>query len=82
MSRSRGTSRVYSMERLHAEAPEWAARVEAGELSPHAAMINAGLRPYSFTVRVVNPDMVAETLRRQLPSDWLAKVAERLTHRT
>jgi hypothetical protein len=66
------------MERLWAEAPEWAKRVEAGELSAHAAMINAGLRPYSFTVRVVNPDLVAETLRRQLPTDWLAKVAERL----
>lgn len=78
MSGSRGTSRAYSMERLRAEAPDWAAKVEAGELSPHAAMINAGLRPYSFTVRVVNPEMVAETLRRQLPPDWLPKVAERL----
>lgn len=79
MTHGRGTSRAYALERLRAEAPEWADRVEAGEMSAHAAMINAGLRPYSFTVRVVNPDLVAETLRRQLPSDWLAKVAERLT---
>lgn len=78
MTNYRGTSRSYSLAQLREKAPEFADRVEAGEMSAHAAMIESGLRPYSFTVRASNPEAVAETLRRQLPRDWLSLVAERL----
>ena len=41
-------------------------------------MIEAGLRPYSFTVRAANPDAIAETLRRRIPPEVLAEVVARL----
>jgi hypothetical protein len=47
-----GTSRANAIKRLEAERPDLLARVHAGALSPHAAMIAAGFRPRTVTVRV------------------------------
>lgn len=79
MNDQRGTSRSYSMLRLARDAPELHARVLAGDLSAHAAMVEAGFRPPSFTVRATTPDSIAQTLRRRLPVDILAEVAELLS---
>jgi hypothetical protein len=39
-----GRSSAYNLARLHRDRPDLAARVEAGELSPHAAALEAGFR--------------------------------------
>lgn len=75
---TRGTSREYALRKLGRDAPELHARVLAGDISPHAAMVEAGFRPPSFTVRATAPDVVAATLRRRLPPEWLADIAKQL----
>lgn len=75
MTKHRGTGRDYSLWRLSRDAPALYGDVLAGRLTPHAAMIQAGLRPLSFTVRASSPEVVAATIRRRLPPDWVAEVA-------
>jgi len=41
--RAMGDSSEYALQKLRDDAPELHARVISGELSPHAAMIEAGL---------------------------------------
>ena len=74
--RPTGTSKEYALRRLRKDAPELHARVLAGELSPHAAMIEAGFRPPTFTVRADTADTVAATLRRRLAPEMLAEVRQ------
>jgi hypothetical protein len=45
-----GTSQAYTASRLKRECPDQFKRVEAGELSIHAAAIEAGLRKCTFTI--------------------------------
>lgn len=73
-----GTSRSYALQRLKRDAPTLHAEVLAGRLSAHAAMVKAGFRPPTFTVRADSPQSVAATLRRRLPPDVLAEVARLL----
>lgn len=42
--RPTGTSRAYALRRLREQRPDIHARVLAGEISPHAGMVEAGLR--------------------------------------
>jgi len=74
----RGTSKDYALRKLRKDAPELHAEVLAGRLSAHAAMVKAGFRPPTFTVRADSPQSVAATLRRRLPPDVLAEVARLL----
>ena len=46
----RGTDRIYTRARLRRDRPDLAVRVDAGELSPHAAAIEAGFRVRTATV--------------------------------
>lgn len=69
-----GNRRDYTLERLERERPDLLERVEAKELSPNAAAIQAGFRPKTFTVRTDDPEKIAATLRRQLPQDVLNQV--------
>jgi hypothetical protein len=55
-----GTSRGEAIRRLAQKRPDLQARVEAGELSPHAAMLVAGLRHPTATIRT---DDLAHTIR-------------------
>ena len=75
-SKRSGTSKEQALRRLRKNAPELHAQVLAGGLSPHAAMVAAGFRPKTFTVRADSPEAVANALRRQLPPDTLALVAK------
>ena len=45
-----GTTAQYALRRLRKARPDLLARVEAGELSPHGAMIQAGFRKKTITV--------------------------------
>lgn len=73
-----GNRRDYTIERLERERPDLLERVEAKELSPNAAAIQAGFRPKTFTVRTDDPEKIAATLRRQLPEDVLKRVINHL----
>lgn len=70
----RGTSRAYALRRLRKDAPELHAQVLAGDITAHAAMVQAGFRPQTFTVRADSADSVAAALRRQLDPAVLAEV--------
>jgi hypothetical protein len=69
MRTRQGTTRSYSLERLRKDAPELHAEVLAGNLSAHAAMVKAGFRPRTFTVRADNPESAARSLRKHMPPD-------------
>lgn len=76
--RPTGTSKEYALRRLRKDAPELHAKVLSGEITPHAAMVQAGFRPPTFTIRADKPDSVVATLRRQLAPDMLAEVVRLL----
>lgn len=79
-ARPTGTTREYALRRLRRDSPDLHAAVVAGRLSAHAAMVEAGFRPETFTVRSSSPpDKIVDVLRRKLPADTLAEVIRRLT---
>jgi len=51
-----------TLRRLRHDAPELHGRVLAGELSPHAAAVEAGFRPRRVSVRTDDPASAARTL--------------------
>lgn len=74
----RGTSKDYALRKLRKDAPALHANVLAGALSPHAAMVRAGYRPATFTVRP-DPASAARTLRKRMTPEQLAELARLLT---
>ncbi len=74
----RGTSRDYALRKLRKDAPELHADVLAGRLSAHAAMVTAGFRPATFTVRADDTTAAARTLRKHLTPEQLAELARLL----
>lgn len=74
-----GNAQTAALRRLRKDAPELHAEVLAGNLSAHAAMVQAGFRPKSFTVAAGHPDRLAAALRRNLPPEELAELAKLLT---
>ena len=77
--RQSGTTKAAALRRLRKDAPELHAEVLAGRLSAHAAAVQAGFRPRTFTVRADSPESIAATLRRQLPAEQLSTLARLLT---
>lgn len=75
----RGTSREGALRRLRKDAPELHAEVLAGRLTAHGAMVKAGYRPKTFSVRTDSAEAVARALRRQLDADTLAAVLRLLS---
>jgi len=73
-----GNARAYALDRLAREAPELHAQVLAGKMSAHAAMVKAGFRPRTFTVRP-EPKSAARTLRKYMTADQLAELVRLLT---
>lgn len=74
-----GNRRDYALERLHRDAPELHAEVVAGNLKANAAMIRAGFRHPTATVRTDSPEHVAAALRRLLSPEDVELVAKLLT---
>lgn len=75
--RPSGNSRDVALRRLRKDAPELHAEVLAGNLSAHAAMVKAGFRPKTFTVRP-DPESAARTLRKHMSPDDLRALARLL----
>jgi len=81
-----GTGRTTALRRLRKEADkgnEEAAslrsKVLAGEMSPHAAMVEAGFRPKTISIPIGRPERVAAYLRKHMPREALARLVELLT---
>lgn len=73
-----GTTKDAALRKLRKDAPALHADVLAGNLSAHAAMVKAGYRPPTFTVRADSAESVAATLRRRLSDEQLADLARLL----
>lgn len=76
--RPQGTSAEAALRRLRKDRPDLHAKVLKDELSPHAAMVEAGFRPRTQTVRVDDPEAVARTLTRHMRPEARARLKELL----
>lgn len=72
--RPEGTSKDKALRRLRKDAPDLHAEVLAGRLTAHAAMVQAGFRRPTFTVRADSAESIAATLRRHIDPAVLANV--------
>ncbi|MEU0548410.1 hypothetical protein [Micromonospora sp. NPDC005979] len=77
-NRARATAKEYALRKLRKDAPALHAEVLEGRLSANAAMIKAGYRPPTFTVRADSADSIASALRRRLPPEVLSEVLNKL----
>jgi len=59
-----GNSESAALRRLRKDRPDLHAQVLAEQLSAHAAAVQAGFRPKTFTVRADKPESIVGTLRR------------------
>lgn len=73
----RANSSARALRALRTHAPEQHARVLAGELSPHRAMVEAGLRKPTWTAPA-DIDDLARALARRYPSDAIIQALLRL----
>lgn len=73
-----GTSQEQALRRLRDKRPDLHTRVLNRELSAHAAMLEAGFRRKTITVRVDDPASAARTLRRHFSADDLTRLIEEL----
>jgi hypothetical protein len=75
---SSGRGETYALRRLKRDRSDLAQRVIDGELSPHAAAVEAGFRKPTFTVPKAGPERIAQYLRRHLDDDTLRAVSKLL----
>jgi hypothetical protein len=73
-----GTSRQSALRRLVKDRPDLHAKVLAKELSPNAAMVEAGFRDKPITIPS-DPVKAARRIRRHFAGERLAKLIEELT---
>ncbi|WP_141926209.1 hypothetical protein [Haloactinospora alba] len=79
-SGKQGNRRAYRLRRLERDAPNYHARVLAGEISVNRAMIESGLQVPTPSIPKGTPvDDVAITLRRRYSPDELAVLRQLLT---
>lgn len=71
-ARPEGNTSEAALRRLRKDRPDLHARVLAGELSPHAAMVTAGYRRRTMTLPVDDVARLADSLKRHLTSEQLA----------
>lgn len=72
--RPAGNAKDAALRRLRKDAPELHADVIAGNLSAHAAMVKAGFRPKTFTVRADDATSAAHTIRKHMNPDDIARL--------
>lgn len=70
-----GTSAAAAMRRLAAQAPALHAQVLAGELSPHAAAIEAGFRKRKFQLPD-DPQAAGRYLAQRVDKEWLLAMVD------
>lgn len=67
-----GTSKRQALRKLREAAPELHDEVVAGRISPHAAMVKAGFRHKTLSIRLDDPERAAQSLLRQADPEFLA----------
>ena len=72
-----GTSAAYALRKLRSDAPDAHARVLAGELSPHAAMVEAGFRRKTLQIPT-DVEGAAQVLMRRFTYDDLCRLVQLL----
>ena len=63
---AQGNSSSRALRKLRSDAPDLHADVLAGRLSAHGAMVKAGYRPRTLTVRPDDPEAVVKSLRTHM----------------
>ena len=76
-----GTTRQYALRKLRKDAPELHAKVLAGEVSPHQAMIDAGFRRKTVSIPL-DPDGAARAIIRHFEYDDLLALVDLLVQAT
>lgn len=74
-----GNSQERALRRLRKDAPDYHARVVAGEMSPHRAMVEAGFRPRAVSINPAQPASVARILHREMNVEQRAELIRLLT---
>ncbi len=78
---SQGTSRAYSVTRVQQECkPEVIAKVMAGEMSPNAALVKAGIRENRQVYLPRDPKKAAEKLAQQFGDEFVQAIATHHAH--
>ena len=80
VERPTGTSARAAIRRLRTQRPDLHKRVLAGELSPHAAAVEAGFRPRTLSI-ALDPDRIATALVRHLSPEQLHTLVRLLAER-
>jgi hypothetical protein len=73
---SGGTSPVYALQRLKRDRPDIAEKVITGELSPHAAAVQAGFRKPTLSVPIDSPCSAVKALLRRFSREELMEALE------
>lgn len=76
---SKGEDTALTAQRLAAQAPEEYEAVKRGDRTIHAAAVRAGFRRRRIPVRLDSPESAAQTLRKHMSADALARLARLLT---
>lgn len=74
-----GNSQAKALRRLRKDRPDLHARVLAGELSAHAAAIQAGFRPRTFSIRADSLESAERSIRSHMDPEQIRSLAELLT---
>jgi len=82
LEHDRGTSRAYSLGRVRRECdPETARAVFAGELSPHAALVKAGIREVRTVYFPRDPSQALAKIRKVMGDEYVdAMLASEAVH--
>ena len=78
LGRPEGNSRQYALRRLRGPRPDLHSRVIAGELTPHAAMLEAGFRRRTLSVEPM-PAALDRFVRRHLTEQQISELVRLLT---
>lgn len=69
-----GNSHHYLLDQLIATHPHLVEQVESGEMSPHKAAVEAGMRPRQLSMRIDDPKRLVASLRRNATPEFVAEV--------
>jgi hypothetical protein len=72
--RPEGNTRQKALRRLRKDRPDLHDKVLAGEISAHAAMVEAGFRHHTITVPIDNVGSLVAALRRRLSDDQIGEL--------
>ena len=75
--RPTGTNKAYGLQRLHNERPDLYELVIEKELSVNAAMVKAGLRPKTYTVRE-DPDDFVRKIKKIFTQEEIDYIASKI----